>query len=269
MKLETFKKYINKKSQATEVCSTGFRHMDSMLRHNGLPTDVLAYVMAKSGTGKTYFAVNWIYNLLMMDKKVLFLSYEMSYIAILDILFSIHQDVTLKEIDAITYDAEIDELLINKEGKRLPIENISIRDIPQSLIQIEKTIEFKEPDFVFVDHLHLVKASTDDLHLKTIEVSGNFRGMKRTYNTRIIALIQLNRSSSNEGDKFPVMTDMKGSSSLEEDADILLALKRQDVKNPDAQPIIDACFRKNRLSGQKQAIMSWDYRYGYSGLKEQ
>jgi len=269
MNLDSLRKYIDRKSQLLEVCSTGFSQMDSMLRHNGLPTDVLMYVMAKSGTGKTYYATNWIYNVLMLGKKVVFFSYEMSRASILDIVFSLHHDLTMKEIDALTYEAEIDELLINKDGVRIPIENLILYNKSQNVNQIEKILETEKPDYVFIDHVHLVKTVEKDLQYKTIEISGSLREFKREYNTRIIALIQLNRSKQNEGDAFPTMTDMKGSSALEEDADILLALKREDVKKPDAEPIIGAIFRKNRLSGKKQITMSWKYQHGFSKLVEQ
>lgn len=268
MNLALLRKYIDKKSQTLEVCPTGFNQMDTMLRHNGLPTDVLMYVMAKSGTGKTYYATNWIYNVLMLNKKIVFLSYEMNRVSILDILFSLHHDLTLKEIDALTYEAEMGELLINEKGIRLPIENLTINDKSQNVNQIEKVLDLYKPDYVFIDHVHLVQTVEKDLQYKTIEISGSLRGFKREYSTRIIALIQLNRSSQNEGDKFPTMTDMKGSSALEEDADILLALRRQDVKKTEAEPIIDAVFRKNRLSGKKQSVMSWAYKHGYSKLVE-
>lgn len=86
-------------------------------------------------------------------------------------------------------------------------------------------------DLVVVDHLHLVRASerySGDSVSELTEISGALKGLAKDLGVAVLVLCQLNRDSQKREDKRPQLADLRGSGALEQDADVVIFLHREE-----------------------------------------
>lgn len=218
--------------------STGFKKLDKVL--SGLCKSKLYILGARARVGKSALAQQIAENVA-QNKNVLFVSLEMK-----------SEQYTKRSIfrrtginnDVLTNGAISTEEAMNRVAKSsedLSKLKLFIDDNPDcTLTSIEKNInqiidKQGSCDLVIVDYLQLMKSNSSKVHDRFEIVSNNSRGFKRLankYNIPILVLAQLNRQLEQRLDKRPMLSDLRDSGDIEQDADVVMFLYRDELYNP-------------------------------------
>ena len=156
------------------------------------------------------------------------------------------------------------QLLSEKQKKRWPEvigklsqTNIQIFDHPaQTIPEIRaklRSVIHQFPDrkpIVFIDYLTLIKPNAEysgNTHYQVSEISRNLKTMAKDFHCPIVCLAQLNRGVESRAEKRPVMSDIRDSGSVEQDADMILFLYREKYYNRELEDdILEIIIAKNR-----------------------
>jgi replicative DNA helicase len=107
--------------------------------------------------------------------------------------------------------------------------------IRQKVRRVEAT-EALKPALVVVDYLQLMgtgKTSTESRQVEISEISRNLKLLAREFEVPVVALSQLSRNLEQRADKRPQLSDLRESGAIEQDADTVMFLFREEVSNPD------------------------------------
>lgn len=101
---------------------------------------------------------------------------------------------------------------------------------------------------IFVDYLQLMKSKADTREREVALISEGLKSLSKELDVPVVVLAQLNRDCDKRGDKRPLMSDLRESGSIEQDADVIMMLYRDEVYNKDTQfkGIAEILVRKNR-----------------------
>ncbi len=265
--INEFKHYIDARLDGTiKRIPTGFSSIDNQLSYGGLPPGTLFYIVGKADTGKTKLLINWIKKLLILTTaKILFLSLEETETSI--------YDGFLQLTTGYDNEIELDEYLgVKKDDFVAGFQQMGFFDrfrmceTLSAMQQVQDILENYRPDYIFIDHLHLLPSSQHTTYDRTIDVSANLVAIKKMYKTRIICIVQRKRG---QGEKYPGailphIEDGLGSSVTEHQPDLWMGICRPEL-NPSCDKQyhneIHAIFRKNRMSkiGSKRSLMRWRY----------
>lgn len=210
--------------------STGFNRIDTML--SGLQKSDLIILAARPSMGKTALAVNIAGHLGMTEKKsVLIFSLEMSKEQMTMRLLQSEALVNAGKIrSGKLNEADWEPIThISKELAKAPIKICDKAGISlNELMSISRRENNKKPiDLVIVDYLQLM--SIDRKENRQSEISEISRGLKqlaRELDCPVLCLSQLSRATEARIDKRPVLSDLRDSGSIEQDADVVMMLYR-------------------------------------------
>jgi replicative DNA helicase len=99
---------------------------------------------------------------------------------------------------------------------------------------IRQCVEKRRPDLVVVDHLRLMSDNSASEVLRLGEMTGNLKAIAKEFNCAVLCLAQLNREVEKESDKRPHLKDLRDSGQIEENADLVLMIYREDYYEPPA-----------------------------------
>ncbi len=234
---------------------TGWRDLDN--KTAGLQRSDLIILAARPAMGKTTFVGNLVQNVATIEKQpVLFFSLEMSKDQLVDRMLAAESGVDAWNIRTGNLSDEDFEKLGAAMGE-LSEAPIYIDDTPGITVLEMRTKARREAQkhplgLIVIDYLQLMSGSRGGNEFNRVqEVSEISRGLKliaRELNVPVVALSQLSRSVESRSPQIPQLSDLRESGSIEQDADIVAFLYREDYYNPetDRQHITDLILAKHR-----------------------
>ena len=225
---------LRKNKGALRGLKTGFHDLDK--KTAGFQKGDLVIVGARPAMGKTTFAQNLAYNIASINKKgVLFFSMEMSAQEIIDRIISDVSGVNNWNIRTGNLTDEefsrIGDALGEMDELPIYIDDTSSMNVLELRNKARRAMHDHDIGVVIVDYLQLIAGTNRYLGNRVQEVTEISRGLKilaRELNIPVIALAQLSRSVTGRDDPRPVLSDLRESGSIEQDADLVMFLHRPD-----------------------------------------
>ena len=213
---------------------TGFRFLNDCTK--GLKPGELIIIAARPGMGKTAFALNLMMKTLQSGKGVVFFSLEMPSVQLMYRILSALSSIPLSDImsaklsddDWTRFNDACDAVL----NMPLFVYDSGYVNIHQVRTQLRK---LKSADanieLCVIDYIGLMTSTSNysERHLQIAEISRGLKLLARELNIPIIALSQLNRSLEARSNKRPMLSDLRESGAIEQDADIILFVYRDEV----------------------------------------
>lgn len=235
--------------------STGYRDMDNLLA--GFQRSDLIILAARPAMGKSTFALNLAHNVAVGSKQsVLVFSLEMSKEQLVDRMLADEAGVDAWNIRTGNLSDEDFEKLSHAMGVMAEAP-IFIDDTPgvsvlEMRTKARRAAHERPLGLIVVDYLQLMSGSAKSYGDNRVqEISEISRGLKliaRELNVPVLALSQLSRSVESRNPPHPQLSDLRESGSIEQDADIVMFLYREDYYNPETerQHVTDVMVKKHR-----------------------
>ena len=212
---------------------TGFKELNRMT--TGFGKGDLVIIAARPAMGKTSFILNTVNNLILKGKGVAFFSLEMPAEQLMLRLLSIQTSIPLQKLRVGDMSDEqwqslngaVDrmttaKLFVDDQG------SVNINQLRSKLRKLKN--QHPEIEIAVIDYLQIMSGiGNQDRHLQVSEISRGLKMLARELEIPIVALSQLNRGLESRNDKRPMLSDIRESGSIEQDADIILFVYRDDV----------------------------------------
>lgn len=236
MAVETLEYIKEMKARGNSILvgvDTGFSELNRMT--TGFGKGDLIIIAARPAMGKTSFVLNTVNNLILQGKGVAFFSLEMPSEQLMLRLLSIQTSIPLQKLRV--GDMSDDEwsrlygAVDRVNGTKLFVDDSGSININQLRSKLRK-LKSKHPEIelAVIDYLQIMQGiGNQDRHLQVSDISRGLKMLARELNIPIVALSQLNRSLESRNDKRPMLSDIRESGSIEQDADIILFVYRDDV----------------------------------------
>ena len=223
---------------------TGFLDLDYKLA--GLHGSNLVLIAARPAMGKTAFVLNIAeYVALRKNMSVAIFSLEMGEVELVNRLLSLESNVDSGHIRTGNLSDDEWEKIVRSAGE-IGDSNLII-DAPPSLTVSElrsKCRKYKmEKDIklIIIDYLQLMKgssrAASESRQQEISEISRSLKSLARELDIPVIALSQLSRAVEQRPDKRPMLSDLRESGAIEQDADVVMFIYRDDYYNKDSKEI--------------------------------
>ena len=219
---------------------TGFRDLDEVLL--GWQPSNLVVVAARPGQGKTAFALGTATHAALHERRpVVFFSLEMGYLELTQRILAAEAGINSRLLRTGRI-PESDWTRISSAVARLADAPLFIDDNPHLTVMDMRAkcrrLKAAHGDLglVVVDYLQLMSTGrrAENRQVEVSELSRGLKVLARDLDVPVIALSQLNRSLEYRADKRPMLADLRESGALEQDADVVAFIYRDDVYNPDS-----------------------------------
>jgi replicative DNA helicase len=235
---------------------TGFKDLDAILA--GLQRSDLIILAARPSMGKTALALNIAHNIAVQSEMpVLMFSLEMSKEQLVDRMLAMESDVNAWALRTGNLtDADFEK--IGQAMGTLSEAEIYIDDTPGITVSDLRTKARREAHkrdlgLIIVDYLQLMSGGAryggDGNRVQEIsEISRGLKGIARELNVPLLALSQLSRSVESRSPQIPQLADLRESGSIEQDADVVAFIYREEYYNPesDRKNLTDILIKKHR-----------------------
>jgi replicative DNA helicase len=260
---------------------TGFKDVDDKLA--GFQRSDLIILAARPSMGKTALALNFAHNVaIKAGEPVLLFSLEMSKEQLVDRMLSMESGVDAWALRTGNLtDADFEK--IGRAMGTLGEAQIYIDDSPGITVSDMRTKARREAHqrklgLIIVDYLQLMSGGHrfggDQNRVQEIsEISRGLKGIARELNVPVLALSQLSRSVESRSPQIPQLADLRESGSIEQDADVVAFIYREEYYNPetDRKKLADILIKKHRngptgnielyFENEKQLFRSVDTRH--------
>jgi replicative DNA helicase len=272
---------LHKDKQKIRGVPTGYKDLDNILA--GFQRSDLAILAARPSMGKTALALNFAHNIAVQSNQpVLIFSLEMSKEQLVDRLLAMESGVDAWALRTGNLtDADFEK--IGHAMGTLSEAQIYIDDSPGITISDLRTKARREAHqrplgLIIVDYLQLMSGGSrfggDANRVQEIsEISRGLKGVARELNVPVLALSQLSRSVESRSPQIPQLADLRESGSIEQDADVVAFIYREEYYNPDTdrKKLTDILIKKHRngptggielyFDNEKQLFRSVDKRH--------
>ncbi len=251
--IEKIEELYKRKAEITGL-STGFAELDKMTA--GLHGGELTIFAARPSMGKTAFSLNIAgHAAIKMKKTVAYFSLEMGKEAVMTRMLSAEAKVSMQELRSGKIQDSSWPRLINAAGL-LSEAPLFIDDTPGiSPFEIRARCRRLKAqhglDLIVIDYLQLMdlKQRVESRERAVAEISKGLKTIAKELNIPVIALAQLNRGVEGRSDRRPMLSDLRESGSIEQDADVIGLLYREDYydkEDPDKQGHAEVIIGKQR-----------------------
>ncbi len=221
--------------------ATGYRALDGIT--NGFQRGDLVILAARPSMGKTAFALNLALNAAMLNKQAIAIfSLEMPAEALMKRVLSAKSQIESSKLrTGFLKDDELNQL--NESAAEMANTKIYIDDsasikVSEIFSKCRKLKSEHGIDMILIDYLQLISGngkSSDNRQQEVSEISRSLKALARELETPVIALSQLSRSVEQRQDKRPMLSDLRESGAIEQDADIVMFLYRDEYYNRDEE----------------------------------
>jgi replicative DNA helicase len=239
--LERIDELFNSTGGITGV-TTGFRDLDEMT--SGLQPSDLVIVAARPSMGKTAFAMNLVEAaLIKAEKPVLVFSMEMPADSILMRVISSLGQINQTRVRSGQLEEDdwprLTSAVSMLKDKPLFIDDtagLSPTEVRSRARRVAREIK-QDIGLIMIDYLQLmqVPGMTEGRTAEISEISRSLKALAKELNCPVVALSQLNRSLENRPDKRPMNSDLRESGAIEQDADVIMFIYRDDYYNEDSE----------------------------------
>lgn len=228
---------------------TGWRYLDKYI--GGYNEGDLIVVAGRPGMGKTAIALTLTKDFAMYNQKALFLSLEMSNEQLAKRYLSLIGNIENWKIrNGRLERIEIDNVI--NVANNQSIEFFIDDDVDTSLAQIKAKAKLhksrKGLDLLVIDYIQLIKGTKANREQEIAEISRGLKLLAKELKITVIVLAQLSRKSEDRADKRPMLSDLRESGAIEQDADIVMFPFRPayyDQEKPDVEEA-ELIIAKNR-----------------------
>ena len=237
--LSMLEKLYEEKNDVTGL-TTGFRDLNKKI--NGLQRSDLLLIAARPAMGKTAFALNLVQNAALMgDASVAVFSLEMSKEQLVQRMIASQSTVELKKIKTGTLAdndwPRITDGMAILSGAKIHIDDTPGIKISELRSKCRKLKIEKGLDLVLIDYLQLMEGEgqNESRQQEIAKISRSLKILAKELDCPVVALSQLSRAPEQRADHRPMLSDLRESGSIEQDADIVMFLYRDEYYNPDTE----------------------------------
>ena len=251
--LRTFEKINEKMNHPNEILgvTSGLMDLDKVL--NGFQKSDLILLAARPSMGKTALALNIALNAALKEKSVGIFSLEMSKTQLGSRLLSTRSGVNGQYLNTGNInDSDLNAVIdaVNElSNLKMHIDDTAGMGLLELRSKARRLKHERGLDLVIIDYLQLMQGSGAENRQQEIsEISRGLKGLARELDVPILALSQLSRSVELRAEKKPQLSDLRESGSLEQDADIVMFLYREEYYNRETENenIAELIIAKNR-----------------------
>ena len=256
----------SKTSGSVTGIPTGFLDLDYKMA--GLQPSDLILVAARPSMGKTAFVLNIAQHVAFKaDKAVAIFSLEMSKEQLVNRLFALEAQVDSQSLRTGNLKDEDWEKLIESAGiigkSKLIIDDTPGISISELRSKCRKFKLEQGLDLIIIDYLQLmtgrVGGRSESRQQEISDISRSLKGLARELNVPVIALSQLSRAVEQRPDHRPMLSDLRESGAIEQDADVVMFIYRDDYYNKDTElkNVAEIIIAKQRNGSIGTVNLTW------------
>ena len=233
----------------------------------GLKEGELTVLAARTSIGKTSIALHMALQAAKLLKKqeyVCFFSLEMSANQLINRMISIEVNETINNIIK-KQDTELLHQGINQiVFLNILVDNSGNMDLNILKKKISSICRKYKMKCIYVDYLQLLRGSkvTENRTLEVTEISRTLKNIAKDFNVPIVALSQISRKVEDRQNKRPQLADLRESGSIEQDADLVLLLYRENYYKADSNNDLEINVAKNRSGSTGKVTVPYQVNTG-------
>jgi replicative DNA helicase len=229
----------------------GWPKLDRIL--SGLRRGGLYILAARPGCGKTSAALSITSRLCIAKRRVMFVSLEVGREDLMRKALSHHSMIDFRTLDSGIMDPDQQEVADQSADEirqwKLDIFDGSDMSAVGLRSMVKRQPQARQPELLVIDYLQLMTGSRRDMveYEKVSEISRTLKVIARELKLPVLALAQMSRDSEKGTPREPRLSDLRGSGTLEQDADAVIFLHRVDQDENAAERHIKVIAKKNRF----------------------
>ena len=267
---------FERKSEFTGV-SSGFKALDKMT--SGFSPGEITIIAARPSMGKTAFSLNIAQHVILREKKSLaYFSVEMGKEQLMMRMLASEARINLSDLRVGALNDNAWPRLIDRASKmaeaRLFIDDTSGISPFEIRAKCRRLKAQHGLDMIMIDYLQLMdlKQKVESRERAVSEISKTLKAIAKELQVPVIALAQLNRGVEGRSDRRPMLSDLRESGSIEQDADVIMMLFREDYydrDNPEVKGVSEVIIGKQRNGPTGTVKLRWESHIGrFSDFEE-